>query len=241
MPTYGVSKQELERRRAAITGDAFPSRKRTPAMDAGRSDFAERLAGYQLLHGGFTSIPVSGVTVPSGLSAWYGLAVVTITEDTAQELQFANIKAALHSTDPDAHGAGTGALSPIDWGTDSGMGAAIVVGERLGLTQNAWTVKPAGIPGIEADSLVTSPASPYLWSLHFPPGKWGGTSSAAATRMVVTHALVPFSRRLVKGTTLELGLVVRGSQINGATGRLCGFAHVEIFAGQTRTTRALDS
>lgn len=239
MPTYGVSMHE--RRRPAITGDDFPRRPRTPAMDAGRSDFAERLAGYQLLQGGFTVIPVAGVTVPAGMSAVYGLGVVNITDDTAQELQFANIKATLHSTDPDAHGAGTGASSPIDWGTDSGLGAAIVVGERLGLTQNAWSVRPAGIPGIEADSLVTSPASPYLWTLHFPPGKWGGTSSAAATRLVVTHALVPFSRRLVKGTTLELGLLVRGSQINGATGNLCGFAHVEVFAGQTRTTRALDA
>ncbi len=241
MSTYGVSTKELARRgRVATDGDSMPGRPRSAAMDAGRSDIGERLPSFIPLHGGFTVIPVTSFAVASGLSAWYGLAVVNIPDDVAQEIQFANIKCELHSCDPDAHGAGTGASSALAWGTDAGMGAAIVVGERLGLTQNAWTTRPCAVPGVEASSLVSSPRSPYLWSLKFPPGKWGGTSSAAATRLVVTHAVVPFARRLVRGTTLEIGLVVRGSQMNAKTGNLCGFAHVEVFAGATVNPRALD-
>jgi hypothetical protein len=227
-------------RRFRDTDDAAPRPSRSLEASASSRSVAVNLPGFRSMSGYFRSINFkSAVTIPSGLSAWYGLNRIRVDADTAQDVLVASIQAELMSTDPDATGANTGAASPNDWGTAQGQGAAIVVGIDLPIELNEWTAAAYYGPDVEAggnDLVSQRMLSPYMWTLGFPPGKWGAST---LERIVVTRSFVPFVQRVTKGSSIDIALVVRGSQISGITGQICGLAKVDVCLGQTIHTRSL--
>lgn len=220
---------------AAELSDAAAARRRTdrPILDD--------LPVLELEGAYFHQIPVPGslnaLTIPAGMSAWYGLRRIQIGRDGAPELAFAGAHLELLSCDVDGAGvsgqvsAAGGAGTALPWGDALGRSAALVVGTRLPMTVGQWTPAAADIPGIQMavstaapERTRISPEHParYLIVQQFPPGKWSQSPPGWVCQRYTTLGGIHV---LPAGTTLDVALVVAGAQVNAlAENRVvCGY------------------
>jgi len=207
-----------------------------------KSPFSESLPQFVVERAYFHGI-ATPVTTAWTNEGWYGLRSIR-PKDFGAEFAFAGCAMTLLPSDSDG-GALTGfATTPIGWGDTRGLGAAIVVGKNLGITQGAWTDKPAYIPGIDfgdaspnANGLVTPTGSfhKYLVIQGFPTGKFRDT---APNKPPFRWSFAPHLHRFAGADSLDVALVVRGSIINNiAAGTIVGLAEIDLTIGRVDSDR----
>ncbi|GMV73011.1 MAG: hypothetical protein DYG93_11230 [Leptolyngbya sp. PLA2] len=170
--------------------------------------------------GGFTAIAVSNPTI--GASAWFKFQSlrVGIDGELAQPSAVSWIGVEMLPTD-NAGSAG------IAWGDARGHGAAIVIGRNLPGPFQEWYSYPSNVVGVETSGVSLLLGRSTLESLFvttFPTGKYND----AAPNKGAPVRYFPHPARLRRGDSLDMCLVVRGSQINGQTGTLTGGVIVQV-------------
>lgn len=199
----------------------------------GASVLVDLFPTYSRVVCGFEAITVAnGTAAPaSGSSAWYGLAKLNIPDEVNQPVFLDYAAATLSPTNPSATG------TNLVWGELNGTGAAIVVGLNLPSQLNAWTAAPVYVPGVENSTngnLFADTVSPYAAFFQFPNGDNDDTAPA---RVFLPEPMGKVAFRIPEGSTLDVALVVRGSQVVNSSGSdktLQGHATVTLRLGLTR-------
>ena len=166
------------------------------------------------------------IEIPASLtfssSAWYVFGQWRIGEDIQSEVALTGHRIVLGPTDPDAS-AGQA------WGDTSGNLAAIVIAKNLAFPRSEWIDRRAYIPGVEsAEDLETPDTAPeFIEVIPFPPGKANDTSPA---KLYLAERYGADQVPLTLGDTLSVAIVVRGAQIQAASGAgsILGIADVRL-------------
>ena len=221
----------------------------TRAGNSGSSPIMELQPETRIPPAWFTVIQVPSTIAPigAGQSAWYLLRRVRAQSATQLTLQL--IRAYLKATNSTpGSGYGIAAGNCAAWGDVTEPAAWIVVGKNLPGNVDAngsavWTPAPADLPGIEQSTggvpaaiSIGSPAE-YAARIPFPSGKWSDTNGAPLLPLAIPFGVGQFP--LVSGDTLDVALVVRGSQITTAAVAnkyVVGLAHIELVCNQRVAT-----
>ncbi|MCC6676517.1 MAG: hypothetical protein IT436_05175 [Phycisphaerales bacterium] len=179
-----------------------------------------------------------GTATPAGQSAIFGLRRVRVPEDTGEEIGFLGADFHLLPTDSAAAGASLAGVA-LAWGDTLGMGAAIIVGRSLPMRVGAWSSGAVYLPGLDAAApcLLSAPGGPkYLIERWFPAGKWNDTTPNKYQQFVPVAGYVD---RITNGETLDVALVVRGTQIQNASGAvksIVGLASINLYWAKLQTS-----
>lgn len=201
----------------------------------GPSPLASQLPPFDTEGVYFHQIRVPDQTVtPAGQTAVYGLRRIRVPEDTGEEIGF--LGADFHLLPSDSAAAGTSAVgAALAWGDTLGMGAAIIIGRGLPMVVGRWSSATIYLPGMETTappgaSLLSGPGQPkYLIARWFPAGKWNDTTPNKYQQFVPVAGYVD---RVTQGETLDVALVVRGTQIqntSGATKSIVGLGMATLY------------
>lgn len=196
-----------------------------------RSQLIDMFPALDVVGDGFTKIAVpAGLSIASGHSAWYSLFSMNIDKTYAGEVNIFGYEIEAAPADVDASG-GSGAVA---WGTDRGLGAAIVIGSFPFLTPGTWASQQCPVAGVEdASGLgMSGGRGRYLGRHGFPAGK---LTAASIVKQRTVRSFAPYARRLPRVARVDVALVVRGSYVAslGSAGSLYGFADVQLFVGLT--------
>lgn len=198
---------------------------------------AEVFPGQRTYKAGFDKIPVPAglASLPAGLSYMYGLRRFTVgaQSDIENEAVLLSVYFQLAPTDWNAYGWTGSAGGGSGWGDNRGLKAALVIGLNLrDLQPGAWRATKSFIPGIESGDYGFSTQNPepqYLLVQSFPSGAWNDTTPQ---RLYVPRTFSPAGIRLRTGSTLDVGLIVNGTQIKAASDAaprlICGFADLSL-------------
>lgn len=227
-----------------------------PALSASLPEFMPISVGFDV-------IPVTaGMSISAGNSAWYGLervipiATLQTSPPTAaqqlanpivigQQFYLNSIAGEMRPCDKDGNGltgvtginaTGGGAPEALAWGDRTGLTAAILIGVNLPITKGAWTQAPCVIPGLETNAAGTRlqvNAPRHIARLRWPTGQINDTTDNFTLPTRSYGALV---NRFIENMSLDVALVVRGSQINGASANkyLVGFLDLTMTIGVLR-------
>lgn len=194
-----------------------------------RSPLADLLPTFRVVRAWATRIAIpSGFTVPSGHSAWYGLASLRIPGDFGQDFALSAVRIEQAATD-NAGGGG----EFVSWGDTMGSSAAVVVGTRLPIQSGSWTTAVADVVGVEtsgAPILTTNHPRELIVEQSFPPG---GYADATPNKWTIVQEFGAFVYRLTSGDALDVALVLNGAQAQaGANKTLRCHIGVQIKLGQ---------
>ncbi len=147
-------------------------------------------------------------------SAWFGLQRVRIPKDFGQEILLYGVSVDLAPPDTD----GTGGAGAIGWGTTRGTGAAIVIGMDLPIQLGSWRQGPGSIPRVETGATTSGPLTDrrqaaWIDTFNFPSGKLSDTTP---TRLIHSRNYSPAVYRITNNHSLDVALVVRGTQLSGS-------------------------
>lgn len=212
--------------------------------EGGASPLASQLPSFDTEEVFFHQIRVpDGTSIPSGQSAIYGLRRLRVPDDTGEEIGFLGADFHLLPTDVDAAGSvASGGGTALGWGDTRGMAAAVIVGRSLDMVEGAWKGTAVYLPGLETSSpCLTSRAgqTKYLLRRWFPAGKWNDTTPNKYQQFV---PVAGFVERVTQGETLDVALVVRGSQIVNASGSvksIVGLASIGLYWAKLQTSDRL--
>ena len=219
----------LRRDRGAVIGDD-PKRRRS-LVELFADAFSVRCGFTQL------TVPASIDGVTGDTSAVYGLLDVAPDDGVLPgEVGIFGAAGVLGSCDA----APSGTQAP--WGDVRGLGAAIVIGQDLGFQLGAWSASDVPAVGVEVStakaSLVNNRGRVW-WTLPFPAGDYEADFQKDPFGVAVT----PNIFRVPSGRRIQVGLVVRGSQLGalGSVKALRGLAQVDVYGVSARTLdRTLD-
>ncbi len=213
---------------------------------SGQSPVFELRPSTRVVPAWFTviAIPNPAPTFGTGQSAWYLLRRIVVSKAT--QLVLSGIRGYLYSPDWGAGGGyGIAGANAAAWGAVAERSAWIVVGRNLpAQTQNGsaiWTPAPAPIPGVE-QSVAWSQVSPdaaaeYAARVPFPGGKWSDTNGPSLLPLSIGFGLGEY--RVTDSETLDVCLVVRGSQVSGGAGKsIVGTALIECVCEQQNASGA---
>jgi hypothetical protein len=214
-------------------GGAARVRRADPTRGPGRSILTDLFPTFATVTCGFEQIAIpAGTAIAANMSGWYPLADLTIGQDIEQDCYLDWAHAQLTPTESSANGT-TNAV----WGTTSGSGAAIVIGQDLPTIRNQWTSAPCYVPGVEATTsgnVIATTRSPYDAWWTFPTGDYADT---APNKPYLPFPLGKVAKRYPRGTRFGVALVVRGSQVTaGANKNLRGHVGVLVRLALTQTT-----
>lgn len=164
----------------------------------------------------------SSVSIATGDAGWYSIRKIRVPDDLPE---CAYVGADVELLPADVDGAATpSAGSAAAWGDLNGIASQIVLEVNAPLQPRTWTSRPAYLPGLDTASPnlhVPDGAAEYLSSLSFPPGKLSATT---ISKLYSQPRFLPALRRLSRGDSLDVCLVVRRSQVNAAVNkRFCGY------------------
>ena len=170
-----------------------------------------------------------GFTIPAGQSALFGLVNATIGETLADNQVLQASAMTMLPCNPDGV-AVNGEASPAAWGTDLGLGAAVVVGVDLPIKLGEWTGGSVYLPGVEtAGDTRLNGESKYLDHWTFPTGKIG---TAPVQKVTVPRNYAPNAFRLIEGDRLCVALVLRrATAIAAAGGNWSGLVDLRLQMG----------
>lgn len=215
---------------------APPAMRTPPARQDGNRGLLDQFVGAFTLGCGFRSIPLTGVSIAAGCSAWYGLGSWTPNQ-IGGEAAWCGYSAELNAPNsvPSADGEFTTTGNMAAWGTELGGGAAIVMGLDLPCNLGAWSSGPANVPWVEPSGTTFSINPDERVIVHFPPCT--GSFASPIPRLVVSQMMTPLHIPVTQGRRLDVALVVRRSQVNGITktSGIVGHCAVSLTLGSIRT------
>ena len=224
-----------------------PRGKVTPAVSAGRpapadgreaarqyfSELAAKFPMSGMIAAEFTQLTIPAATVvPAGQWLWHNLIDFDPWQSLNQDIVVFGIWMDMLSPNPSAAVPATQA----NWGTDQGLGAAIVVGDRglpgTGQGSNTWSNGVAEIAGIDSSVLaVYNSLDRRHFARTFPSGKL----TTGWNKRGLNGAIVPFVRRITQGNRLRAAFVLNRTDANaGANKTVDGYASLEIYFGLTK-------
>lgn len=229
MTTFNHPNLAVQRAGLPISGPVGPTpeaiERARRAQEFTRSDYGSSPLASQLPTFATEMVYFNQITVPDGMaatagqSAVYGLRRVRVPADTGEEIGF--LGADFHLLPADSSGVATpvGGMAALAWGDTSGLSAAIIIGRNLDMVEGQWKSATVYLPGLEqAAHCFTSRAGQprYLVTRWFPAGKWNDTAPNKYQQFVPVAGYVD---RITRDETLDVALVVRGSQIVNASGQ----------------------
>lgn len=206
------------------------------AARIGRPPMIDVLGTADQIFCGFTRILVpDGTNFSAFPMALYTLLHVRVPRDYPQG--FGLVAVSAETVSPDSSGS---VGDSLQWGTNKGDGAAILVCRNQdGLPeQGAWGPGNLPVPGIAAVTNAIGAQSRYIGGgiidvIRFGTGTY---NDARAMRLPHRPKWNPFVVRFGEGSTLSVVLAVRGSQVQNATGNpryIYGSADVNLIIGRT--------
>ncbi len=132
----------------------------------------------------------------------------------------------------------TNGATQLAWGTDTGLGAAIVIGDKQlpgsGDGAGTWTVGVAPIVGIDSSvTEITNSQDRRFFARTYPTGKL----TTGTNKRGLNGAIVPFVRRITQGNRLRCAWALNRADVVavGAAGKtIDGYTSVEIYYGLTK-------
>lgn len=189
-------------------------------------------------HAYFHAIDVNAPVIPAGMAAVYGLR--RIQPSTTTGLGIALLHMSTEMLPSDSVGVGAGFPNPIAWGDSKGLSAKIVVGRNLDMIEGDWKAGWFDLPGIDLGNATPdartlrnarSPAQ-YYGVFNLPAGAY---NDADVLMDVRERPLAATAARVGQGETLDVALVLKGTQIDGLTGVVSGMAHVALVCVDLRS------
>ncbi len=224
-----------------------PGSSRTvPALDAPQILNSARELLYQFPQlltrpFGFRSLPLTNLTVPAGNDAWYGLCEVS-PATWGSQIVWTGYRLEMSAMNPDGADDGefnvANSSAPAAWGTDYGIGAAVVMGINLPCTLGAWTSGPAGIPFVRSSSGAFDAATRDRLVFHFPTGKQNDSPKPTVLRANQTTPLahaIPDNARVQVALVVNRAYVTTITNAQGITGRVFG----ELYFGSPQLTQGI--
>lgn len=222
---------------SAVPGYAPPARQQAdPGRGPGRSMLTDLFPTFSVVTCGFEQLTIPAAPgINAGESGWYGLAELRVGADIDQDCYLDWISVEVCPTESAAAGGNA------QWGTTSGTGAAIVVGQDLPMVLDAWSSAACYVPGVEsaaAGNMIAAGVSPYAAWFTFPTGEYSDT---APNKPYKPMPMGKVATRFREGSRFCVALVVRGSQITaGANKTLRGHVAVYVRLGRTQTTQGFN-
>lgn len=205
--------------------------------EAARSYFSELAAKFPMamtMAAEFTqlTIPV-GTSVPAGSALWHSLIDFDPWQQLGQDIVVFGIWLDMLSPNPTP----TTPASQAAWGTDTGLGAAVIVGDRqlpgTGNGTGTWINAPAPIAGI--DSAMTAAVYGSMGRRHFARTFPTGKLTTGWNKRGLNGAIVPFVQRITQGNSLRAAFILNRTDANASpTKTIDGYVSLEVYFGLTK-------
>lgn len=165
------------------------------------------------------------ITVPAGLSAptsgfcfLYGLRRFNIGSDIENDAVLISSFFEVWPTDWNGTGWTGGNASASAWGDARGAKARIVIAYNWKQMQpGAFTPVRTPYAGIDSGGYGVPPGTPesqHLCHMGFPAGSFGDT---IPQKLYATRSIAPAGQRLLRGGTLDVGILFNGAQVAAAS------------------------
>lgn len=206
-------------------------------VDAGREaatqEFSELAAKFPVcmtIAAEFTQLTLPGTTITAGNWLLFTLIDFDPWARLQQDIVIFGIWMDMLSTNPSP----ATPLTQAAWGDTTGLGAAVVVGDRQipGAGDGQFSQGVLPITGIDSSvTLVTSSVGRRFFKRSFPTGKL----TTGFNRRGLNGAFVPFVQRITQGNRLRSVFILNRADANtGGVRTIDGAVEVEVYAGLTQ-------